>query len=459
MAAAPTTCSRVPQVQELVATLAALRILAWLSPAAVGVAPAPVRLRRFDKRGMLGLKCAAGPQGEHVMRGLPILLSSMLLAGCGAADKPAAQPAAPAASAAAPAPAAAAPAVEPALPEFPAIPMIVIPEILGVTPAQRALEASMQGALDPMQGVSIAPARCGGDGRLVNDAGITSVDAQGNLLRNGDAGLFRVNADGSGTANFEGGLVRVEADGSGTINGTVGEGEDAIVRVEADGAGSYNGPAGLITLDGKGAGSWNGDSGLIRNNGDGSGTWNGPEGLVTINADGSGTWNGEHGLIRNNGDGTGMVGTPGRQVAMAPLPKVPPAGRFPPLRKFAPPGAPCGYLITLNDRVLFDFDKAEIRADAAKVLDTLAAALGRVQARDLEVGGHTDSKGSDAYNQSLSERRAQAVLDALRSRGLMLQAAAKGYGEARPVAPNQLNGADNPAGRQLNRRVEIFVRT
>ncbi|QNH16703.1 Peptidoglycan-associated lipoprotein [Xanthomonas sp. SS] len=396
------------------------------------------------------------------MRSLPILLSSLLLAGCGAADKPG-TPSAPSAPAAAAAKASATPDTAPAaaadVPEFPAIPLIVVPEILGVTPAQRALEASMKGALDPIQGVSIAPARCAGDGVLVNDAGITGVDAQGNLLRNGEDGLFKINADGSGTANFEGGLVQVNADGSGTINGTVGDGEDAIVRVQADGSGSYNGPAGLITLDGRGAGTWNGGSGLIQNNGDGSGTWNGPEGLVTINADGSGTWNGEHEMIRNNGDGTGMIGTPGRKMAMAPLPKVPPAGRFPPLRKFAPPGAPCGYLITLNDRVLFDFDKSQIRADAAKVLDTLATALGTVQARDLEVGGHTDSKGGDDYNQALSERRAAAVLEALRARGLALKASAKGYGESRPVAPNQLQGQDNPAGRQLNRRVEIFVRT
>ncbi|MBD7920551.1 OmpA family protein [Xanthomonas bonasiae] len=393
------------------------------------------------------------------MRSLPILLSSLLLAGCGAADTPGtpSAPAAAAAKASAPPDTTAAAATD--VPEFPAIPLIVVPEILGVTPAQRALEASMKGALDPIQGVSIAPARCGTDGVLVNDAGITGVDAQGNLLRNGADGLFKINADGSGTANFEGGLVQVNADGSGTINGTVGDGEDAIVRVQADGSGSYNGPAGLITLDGRGAGTWNGGSGLIQNNGDGSGTWNGPEGLVTINADGSGTWNGEHEMIRNNGDGTGMIGTPGRKVAMAPLPKVPPAGRFPPLRKFAPPGAPCGYLITLNDRVLFDFDKSQIRADAATVLDTLATALGTVQARDLEVGGHTDSKGSDDYNQVLSERRAAAVLEALRARGLALKASAKGYGESRPVAPNQLQGQDNPAGRQLNRRVEIFVRT
>jgi OOP family OmpA-OmpF porin len=347
---------------------------------------------------------------------------------------------------------------------FPAIPVIVVPEIVGVTPAQRALESSMQAILDPIAGISVSPARCDAGGGLLRDAGITSVDAQGNLSRNGDGGIFRIAADGSGSANFEGGLVVVNRDGSGSINGGEDGDDDAIVRVEADGSGSYNGPAGMITLDAKGAGTWNGEGSLIRNNGDGSGTWNGPLGLVTINNDGSGTWNGPQGLIRNNGDGTGQVGTPARTIKMEPLAKVPPAGRFPPIKKFAPPGAPCGYLITLNDRVLFDFDKSDIRADAAKVLDTLAGALkdiesGGAQSGGMEIRGHTDAKGSDDYNQSLSARRADAVVEALQQRGAADDASAKGYGESLPVAPNEIGGQDNPGGRQLNRRVEIFVRS
>ncbi|MBG3852672.1 OmpA family protein [Xanthomonas sp. WHRI 8391] len=364
----------------------------------------------------------------------------LLLAGCGrdegqnnAADAAAATP--PAAQTAARA-SDAPPATDEAVPEFPAIPLIVVPEIAGVTPAQRALEASLQDILDPIEGVSVAPARCGDGGTLINDAGITSVDANGNLLRNGDNGLFDLKADGSGTANFDGGLISVNADGSGTINASGAGGDDAIIQVQANGAGSYNGPAGLISLDAKGAGTWNSDkSGLVNNHGDGSGTWNGPRGLITINADGSGTWNGPDGLVQNRGDGTGTVGTPPREVRMPPLPKVPPAGRFPLLQKFAPPGAPCGYLITL------------------------AAALGKVSTKDMQVRGHTDAKGSDAYNQALSERRADAVLAALRTRGAAQSAGAKGYGESQPVAPNTLNGQDNPGGRQLNRRVEIFLRT
>lgn len=77
----------------------------------------------------------------------------------------------------------------------------------------------------------------------------------------------------------------------------------------------------------------------------------------------------------------------------------------------------------------------------------------------MEIRGHTDAKGSDDYNQGLSERRARSVVDALRQRGVGQQASARGYGESQPVAPNELRGQDNPAGRQLNRRVEIFVRT
>ena len=343
--------------------------------------------------------------------------------------------------------------------EFPVIPQIVVPDIIGVGPAQRALEGAMQDIIDPVAGISVKPANCATDGGLINDAGITSVDEHGNLLRIGGDGIFDLAADGSGTANFEGGVITVEADGSGSILGKNGENDDGFITIAADGSGMYNGKYGIIELDGKGAGSWNGDHGMIEINGDGSGTWNGPQGIIEIHADGSGTWNGPHGLIENDGNGHGRVGTPSREVAMAPIPNVAPAGKFPPLKKFAPPGAPCGFIITLEDRVLFDFDKSDLRPSAAKVLDSLAPALQKLSAKSMEIRGHTDAKGSDEYNQDLSERRAQSVIAALRQRGAGQAATAKGYGESQPVAPNERNGQDNPGGRQLNRRVEIFVRT
>jgi OOP family OmpA-OmpF porin len=339
--------------------------------------------------------------------------------------------------------------------EFPVIPTIMVPSIIGSGPAQKRLELSMQSLIDPVAGISVRPANCATDGGLVNESGFTNVDAQGNLERVGGHGVFNIGADGSGQAVTGDGVVEVKPDGSGSVVNEAG-----TFEVNADGSGTYVGAHGNIELDGKGAGSWVGGFGSIENHGDGSGSWVGSDGNIEINADGSGKWiGGPEGVVENRGDGTGTIGAVPREVKMAPLPPLPPAGKFPLLDKFKPSGAPCGYVITLNDKVLFDFDKDVIRPDAGKVLDVLATALGKVPSSAMEIRGHTDAKGSDDYNQDLSERRAQAVLAALRQRGSATDAAAHGYGESQPVAPNEVNGRDNPGGRQLNRRVEIFVRT
>jgi OOP family OmpA-OmpF porin len=145
-------------------------------------------------------------------------------------------------------------------------------------------------------------------------------------------------------------------------------------------------------------------------------------------------------------------------VTVAPLPPVPRLGVFPPLTALAPVTS-CGTTLTLSDAVLFDFDSAEIRPDAASVLDALTTVLTQAAVPAATVSGHTDAIGTDAENQVLSERRAQAVVEALRQRGTPTDWTAEGYGESRPVAANEIDGVDNPAGRQLNRRVEILVPT
>ncbi len=339
--------------------------------------------------------------------------------------------------------------------DFPAIPPILVPTMAGSGPAQRQLESAMQALIDPMAGISVRPANCATDGALVNESGFTNVDAAGNLQRIGREGVFEVAADGSGLAVTGDDVVRVNPDGSGSIVNSAG-----TFEVRADGSGTYVGGFGHIELDGRGGGTWVGDFGSIENHGDGSGQWIGEQGSIEVRADGSGRWvGGPEGIVENRGEGTGTVGAVAREVRMAPLPPLPPAGRFPPLDRFRPSGTPCGFVVTLSDKVLFDFDKAQIRADAGRVLDVLAAALEKVPSRAMEIRGHTDAKGSDDYNQDLSERRAQAVVAALRQRGVAQDAAARGYGESQPVAPNEVDGKDNPGGRQLNRRVEIFVRT
>ena len=108
--------------------------------------------------------------------------------------------------------------------------------------------------------------------------------------------------------------------------------------------------------------------------------------------------------------------------------------------------------------VLFAFDSARLDAGARSRLAQVAARLHREQPRRVQIVGHTDSKGSDAYNLRLSQRRSDAVRAAL-VRSLASEAPAfdvRGRGEADPVAPNSRpDGSDNPRGRARNRRVEI----
>ncbi len=76
----------------------------------------------------------------------------------------------------------------------------------------------------------------------------------------------------------------------------------------------------------------------------------------------------------------------------------------------------------------------------------------------IELSAHTDSKGTDAYNQKLSERRAQSCVDYLVSQGIGKdRVIVKTYGESMPIAPNEIDGKDNPEGRAENRRTEFKV--
>ena len=88
----------------------------------------------------------------------------------------------------------------------------------------------------------------------------------------------------------------------------------------------------------------------------------------------------------------------------------------------------------------------------------LAAVLKDSKVPKVQIQGHTDSVSDDASNQTLSEQRAKAVTEALTSNGVTASIESVGYGETRPVAPNENpDGSDNPGGRRLNRRVEVFV--
>ncbi len=109
--------------------------------------------------------------------------------------------------------------------------------------------------------------------------------------------------------------------------------------------------------------------------------------------------------------------------------------------------------ITLQNQILFDFNKADIKPSFDPILTKLADVLKKYDQSDATVVGYTNSVGSEAYNKQLSLRRAQAVVDDLVAKGVPAsRLRADGMGEANPVASN-----DTEAGRQLNRRVEILV--
>jgi outer membrane protein OmpA-like peptidoglycan-associated protein len=112
-----------------------------------------------------------------------------------------------------------------------------------------------------------------------------------------------------------------------------------------------------------------------------------------------------------------------------------------------------GIEVTFDSGLLFDFDSDRIKPEAAKNLQELANSLNKFGNSNLLIVGHTDSQGEDAYNMSLSQRRANAASAYLQSQGVpSARISTSGRGESEPVATN-----DTDAGRQLNRRVEVAI--
>ena len=111
-----------------------------------------------------------------------------------------------------------------------------------------------------------------------------------------------------------------------------------------------------------------------------------------------------------------------------------------------------GSKIVLNN-IFFDFDKATLRDESTSELARLVKLLNEVPTLKIEISGHTDNKGSDVYNQKLSEKRAKAVVDHVAGKGIGAgRLTFKGAGESDPVATN-----DTEKGRQQNRRTEFKV--
>ncbi len=110
-------------------------------------------------------------------------------------------------------------------------------------------------------------------------------------------------------------------------------------------------------------------------------------------------------------------------------------------------------ILNMPGNITFEVDKSNLRPDFVEVLHSVSLVLKEYKSTMIEVAGHTDSSGSDSYNQMLSQQRAQSVSNVLASDGVQpVRIDTVGYGETRPVASNS-----TPEGRQQNRRVELTL--
>ena len=317
--------------------------------------------------------------------------------------------------------------------QIPPIPMISLPDLSLLTQSTGAFTPDLTRSITSQPGITVRPARCDASGSLVS--GSTVLGGDGSMTTSSGSTSVTNNGDGSGT--FSDGKVSITNNGDGS--GTSSDGKVSIT-VNGDGSGTYSDSTTgeSITLDGKGSGTYSRSGVSITNNGDGSGSYS--DGTISIT---------------NLGDGSAIVN--GSTISAKPVPKAGKVGTFPSIDA-AKPVQSCGTVITLEDSVLFDFGSSDLRGEASTTLTNLATVVKDSKAPKVQVQGHTDSVSDDAFNQKLSEQRAQAVSSALKSNGVTADLEAVGYGETKPVAPNENpDGSDNPGGRRLNRRVEVFV--
>ena len=337
--------------------------------------------------------------------------------------------------------------------EIPPVPALAVPPIdVFASNADKAVIQTASSSLSSVPGVTVSPAKCDGNALV---SGSTVLGGDGSGVTTNSSGTVVNGGDGSGVITQ--GPISIVYGGDGT--GVYTNADTGLsINVNEDGSGVYSTPTLYINLDGMGGGNYTDSSKTISiiNNGNGSGNYSTATVYIINNGDGSGSYSDSTMTIRNNGDGTAVVN--GTTVTDAPkVDKVSKLGKFPPITSLQPVES-CGTLITLEDGVLFDFGKSDIRPDAAQTLKSLAGVLNNAKVPAAHIYGHTDSVSDEAFNQQLSEARANAVKNDLAKNGVTATMDATGYGESKPVAPNEnADGSDNPAGRALNRRVEIFI--
>lgn len=337
--------------------------------------------------------------------------------------------------------------------EIPAVPVFSIPSI-GVF-AQNSDKAIIESTkeLSTVPGITVSPAKCDGNGVV---SGSTILSGSGAGVTSSDSGSVINSGAGAGVITEGPVSIVYGGEGSGTYtNSETGEN----ITISSDGSGTYKSKTLSINVSSDGSGTYdNSETGVkINISSTGSGTYEDTKNNIKYNnnGNGGGTYTSSTLNIINNGDGTALVN--GQSVKAEKLPPVAKVGKFPKVESLKPVKS-CGTVITLQDGVLFNFGKYDLRPEAKATLAKLATVLNQAKVPAAQINGHTDSIGDDAFNQDLSEKRASAVATQLKADGVSANLETHGYGKTQPVADNtNADGSDNPAGRQANRRVEIYI--
>ncbi|MBF1206865.1 MAG: OmpA family protein [Fusobacterium periodonticum] len=341
------------------------------------------------------------------------------------------------------------------------IPAISIPEIPNLSVSENPdakITLDMAKKISSVPGITISPVK-------VEDSNIVGGSYSMQIGKNGDGQYSdknkSVQTDGNGAGQYEDDKVTIQRDEDGAgqyINKVTGvtlqvdkdgagqyidEKNDLSIQVDKDGTGLYTDKKNNVTIyvNENDVRYVSTDIEMV-NNGDGSGTYTDKSKNLVIENDGKGK-----AKITFNGQTTEVDAKPLEKPGkLAKLEMVPPV----------PSIEANSLLITLDSAVLFDVDKYDVRVhpEAEEVLKNLAIVLKEMDVKNFEIDGHTDSDGSDEYNQVLSEKRANSVKNFLVSQGVTAEITTKGYGESKPVASN-----DTAEGKQKNRRVEIIIPT
>ena len=341
------------------------------------------------------------------------------------------------------------------------IPAISIPEIPNLSVSENPdakITLDMAKKISSVPGITISPVK-------VEDGNIVGGSYSMQIGKNGDGQYSdknkSVQTDGNGAGQYEDDKITIQRDEDGAgqyINKVTGvtlqvdkdgagqyidEKNDLSIQVNKDGTGLYTDKKNNVTIyvDENDVRYVSTDIEMV-NNGDGSGTYTDKSKNLVIENDGKGK-----AKITFNGQTTEVDAKPLEKPGkLAKLEMVPPV----------PSIEANSLLINLDSEVLFDVDKYDVRVhpEAEEVLKNLAIVLKEMDVKNFEIDGHTDSDGSDEYNQVLSEKRANSVKNFLVSQGVTAEITTKGYGESKPVASN-----DTAEGKQKNRRVEIIIPT